>query len=329
MSLDAESLLNKARNCLDLEIAAIRATRDHLGASFVAVIEAIHDTILAGKKLILTGVGKNAPICQKLAGTFCSTGVPACFLDPNQALHGDLGVCAEGDLVFILSNSGQSGEILSLFPILKRLGAQTVAMTAQGESDLAANSDLVLTYQVEKEACPLNLAPTASTAAALALGDALAMVYIGVRGFGREDFARFHPSGSLGKSLLLKAGEIMRAGQRFAHLPKTVPVNEAIVAITQAKCGTIALTNPQTGILEGVFSDGDLRRCSIGGKDFLYQPVEDFMTKTPKTIEVEALAVDVLKIFENSNINDLIVVDGQGKPVGLIDGQDLPKMKIV
>ncbi len=329
MSLDAETLLNKARNCLNLEIAAIGATRDNLDQSFIDVIEAIHDAILSGKKLILTGVGKNAPVCQKLVGTFCSTGVPACFLDPNQALHGDLGVCAEGDLVFILSNSGQSEEILSLFPTLKRLGVQTVAITAESTSDLAVNSDLVLTYRAEKEACPLNLAPTASTSAALALGDALAMVYIEVRGFDREDFARLHPAGSLGKSLLLRASEIMRCGQRFASLPKTVTVREAILATTKAKCGTIALTNPETGVLEGVFSDGDLRRCSLSGKDFLYLPVENFMSRNPKTVAMDSLAVDVLKIFETSKVNDLIVVDSEGKPAGLVDGQDLPKLKIL
>ncbi len=329
MNLNADALLNKARNCFDLEIAAIQATKDSLNHSFVEVIEAIHDTILAKKKLILTGVGKNAPVCQKLAGTFCSTGVPACFLDPNQALHGDLGVCAEGDLVFIISNSGQSEEILSLFPILKRLGVKTVAITAEAESDLAANSDLILTYRAEKEACPLNLAPTASTTAALALGDALAMVYIEVRGFDRDDFARLHPSGSLGKSLLLRAGEIMRTGVKFACLPSTATVHEGILATSQAKCGTIALTNPETGTLEGVFSDGDLRRCSLSGQEFLYRPVEEFMSRDPKTVFTDALAVEVLKIFEKSKINDLIVIDQDGKPVGLVDGQDLPKLKIV
>jgi arabinose-5-phosphate isomerase len=329
MNVDNTTLLEKARNCLRLEIAAIQSTSDHLDENFPAIIQAIANTLLAKKKIIFTGVGKNVHICQKLVGTFNSTGAPACFLDPMQALHGDLGLCAKDDLAFLMSNSGQTSELISLLPLIKRLEVKTVAITANVKSELATNSDYTLTYKVHQEACPLNLAPTASTTAALALGDALAMVYLEIRGFSREDFAKYHPGGNLGKALLMRVDEIMRSGDNFACLPEGSTVQEAIIAITRAKCGTIALTDPKTGKISGVFSDGDLRRCSLNNTDFLQHRICEYMTRDPKTIHLKALAVDVLKIFEKTQINALIVENDQGKPVGLIDGQDIPKLKIV
>ncbi len=329
MSLDKAALLDKARNCLDQEIAAIKATAEHLDDSFVATIEAIQETVLDGKKLIFTGVGKNVAIGEKLAGTFNSTGVPACFLDPGQALHGNLGVCTEGDLALLISNSGQTEELIQMLPLIKRLGLKTILITSKADSDLAANSDLVLLYRVDEEACPLNLAPTASTTAAMALGDALAMVYLDVRGFTREDFAKLHPAGSLGKSLLLLVSEIMRSGERFASLPETSTVQDCIMSMTKVKCGTLALINTETGKLIGVFTDGDLRRAAVKGDDFLHKPVTEYMTRNPKVISDNALAVDALRILEKSLIDDLVVVDDNQRPVGIIDGQDLPKLKIV
>ena len=329
MSLDKAALLDKARNCLDQEIAAIKATAEHLDDSFVATIETIQETILDGKKLIFTGVGKNVAIGEKLAGTFNSTGVPACFLDPSQALHGNLGVCTEGDLALLISNSGQTEELIQMLPLIKRLGLKTILITSKADSDLAANSDLVLLYRVDEEACPLNLAPTASTTAAMALGDALAMVYLDVRGFTREDFAKLHPAGSLGKSLLLLVSEIMRTGERFASLPETSTVQDCIMSMTKVKCGTLALTNTGTGKLIGVFTDGDLRRAAVKGDDFLHKPVTEYMTRDPKVISDNALAVDALRILEKSLIDDLVVVDDNLCPIGIIDGQDLPKLKIV
>ena len=329
MSLDKATLLDKARNCLGQEIAAIKATAEHLDDSFVATIEAIQETVLDGNKLIFTGVGKNVAIGLKLTGTFNSTGVPACFLDPSQALHGDLGVCTEGDLAILISNSGQTEELIQMLPLLKRLGLKTVLLTSKTDSDLAANSDLVLQYRADQEACPLNLAPTASTTAAMALGDALAMVYLDLRGFTREDFAKLHPAGSLGKSLLLLVKEIMRTGERFASLPVTSSVQDCIMAMTKVKCGTLALTDSENGKLIAVFTDGDLRRAAVKSNDFLNKPVSDYMTRDPKVISDNALAVDALRILEKSLIDDLVVVDDNQRPVGIIDGQDLPKLKIV
>jgi arabinose-5-phosphate isomerase len=283
----------------------------------------------AGGKLIFTGVGKNAPIAQKVAATFNSTGVSSCFLDATQALHGDLGLVDEGDLAFLLSNSGQSEEILRLVPVLKRFGVKIVAFTSNPHSDLARNADLKLLFHVPREACPLKLAPTASTTAALALGDALAMVLLEARGLTRDDFARYHPAGNLGRVLLLRVKDIMRTADRLPIAADSVTTQDAILAMTRAKSGSIALVAGRTGRLTGILTDGDFRRSALTGSDFLQKPVAAFMTRNPKVISEDALGVDALRLFEAHKIDDLIVINARGKPVGLIDGQDLPKLKIV
>lgn len=327
--MDSALLLAKARNCLELESKAIEATAAALDEAFADVIRDIKTAVLSRNKLIFSGVGKNTAICQKLIGSFNSTGVPACFLDATQALHGDLGLLVEKDLVFLLSNSGESEELLRLLPLIKRLGSRTIVLTAQASSRLAREADRVLTYQVPREACPLGLAPTASTTAALAIGDALAMVYLDSRGFSRDDFARLHPSGSLGKTLLLRVDTIMRTGERFANAPATITVQEALFMITRAQCGAIALTDPDTGCLQGIFTDGDFRRCAVKNDDFIDKPVASFMSRDPIIIPSGSLAVEALKCFEKNDVNDLIVVDTDNRPIGLIDNQDLPKLKIL
>ena len=329
MTLDASTTLRRGRTCLAIEAAALRATAAGLDENFVTVARAVASTITAGKKLIFTGVGKSAHIAQKLAGTFNSTGAISCFLDSTQALHGDLGLCDDGDLAILLSNSGQSGEMLRLLPLLKRFGLKTIALTGSPESELARGADLRLLYRVPREACPLKLVPTASTTAALALGDALAMVLLESRGLTREDFARFHPAGNLGLVLLLKVKDVMRTGERLPVAPDQATTQEAILRMTKAKAGSIALVNRRTGKLTGILTDGDFRRSALSGPDFLQQPVATFMTRTPRTIRDDALAVAALKLFEQHKIDDLIVVNRAGKPVGLIDGQDLPKLKMV
>jgi arabinose-5-phosphate isomerase len=235
----------------------------------------------------------------------------------------------EGDLALLLSNSGQTEEILRLVPLLKRFGLQIVAFTSHPDSDLADNADHRLIYQVPREACPLRLAPTASTTAALALGDALAMVLLESRGVTRDEFARYHPSGNLGLQLLLRVRDIMRTGDRLPLAADTVTTQEAILSMTKAKSGSIALVHRKTGRLTGILTDGDFRRSALSGAGFLDQPVANFMTRGPKTIRDDALGVDALRLFEAYKIDDLIVVDARGRPVGLIDGQDLPKLKIV
>lgn len=329
MHLDSAPILERARKVFAIEAAALQQTADALDGRFVAVVAALAESIRSGRKLLVTGVGKNVHIAQKIAGTFNSTGVPTSFLDAVQALHGDLGLCGEGDLCLLLSNSGETEEMLRVLPFLKRLGVRTVAITAVAASTLGRGCDHCLTYVYGEEACPLKLAPTASTTAALALGDALAMTYLEVRRFAREDFARFHPAGSLGKVLLLSVRDIMRSGERFAVRPQSVTVQEAILAITEAKCGSIALTDPSTGQLTGVFSDGDFRRAALREPLVLQQPVARFMTANPKTVSAEAMAVEALKIFEKHKINSLIAIEADGTPAGMVDGQDMPKLRLV
>ena len=329
MALQPKTVLARARACIRIENDALVQTARSLGGEFVATARAVDATRSAGGKLIFTGVGKNAPIAQKIAATFNSTGVSSCFLDATQALHGDLGLVDEGDLAFLLSNSGQSEEILRLVPVLKRFGVRLVAFTGNPASDLARRADLRLIYRVPREACPLKLAPTASTTAALALGDALAMVLLEARGLTRDDFAKYHPAGNLGRVLLLRVKDIMRTGNRLPVAPDDVSTQDAILAMTKAKSGSIALVAKKTGKLTGILTDGDFRRSALADPDFLRRPVSAFMTRNPKVIAEDALGVDAVRLFEAHRIDDLIVVNARGKPVGLIDGQDLPKFKIV
>lgn len=329
MALDPKSALTRARACIRIEMDALDATAKGLGEEFVAAAHAVEEAVDAGKKLIFSGVGKSAHIAEKLVGTFNSTGAPSCFLDATQALHGDLGICSEGDIAIVLSNSGQSEEVLRLVPVLKRFGVRIVALTSDSESDLAKHAEFKLIYRVPREACPLKLAPTASTTAALALGDALAMVLLETRGVTREDFARYHPAGNLGRLLLLKVKDIMRSGDRLPVMDDRGTLQEAILAMTKAKSGSIALTAGRGGKLSGILTDGDFRRSALTGPDFLSKRVTEFMTRTPKTIQEEALGVEALRIFEQYKIDDLIVLNRKGQPVGLVDGQDLPRLKIV
>ena len=329
MALDSKSVLSLARACIRIETDALNETAKALGDEFVETARAVASISAAGRKLIFTGVGKSAHIAEKIAATFNSTGISSCFLDATQALHGDLGLVDEGDLAFLLSNSGQSDEIVRLVPMLRRFGVRIVAFTSNADSDLSRNADLQLIYRVPREACPLKLAPTASTTAALALGDALAMALLKMRGLTRDDFAKYHPAGNLGRVLLLRVRDIMRAGDRLPVAPDTVTTQDAILAMTKAKSGSIALVAKKTGKLTGILTDGDFRRSALTGPDFLSKPVAMFMTRTPKTIRDDALGVDALRLFEAHKIDDLIVVNARGRPVGLIDGQDLPKLKIV
>ena len=329
MDAEQSSQLARGRECILIEARALEATAAALDETFVAAVDLLHATVTAGRKIITAGIGKSGSIAEKLVGTLNSIGAPACFLDPVNALHGDLGLCSEGDCAILFSNSGTTEELLRLVPLLKRFGLRTLALTSQAASPLARGCDLALAYRVPAEACPLKLAPTASTTAALATGDALAMVLLEKRGVTRDDFARLHPAGNLGRSLLLRVADVMRTGERFACQPDTCTVQEAIVAMTRAKAGCIALVHPEDGRLSGVFTDGDFRRCALTGPDFLQKPVAMFMTRQPKSVRAGALAVDALRVFEASRIDDLLALDDDGRPVGVVDGQDLPQFRVV
>jgi len=330
MPLNSATLLAKARRCLAIEREALTATARGLDQQFVAVVRAVETAVARGGKVILSGVGKNAHIAQKLTGTLNSIGVPACFLDPTQALHGDLGLCADGDLAILLSNSGATAEMLRLLPLFEKFGLETVALTGSEKNELARGCDYRLVYSAPHEACPLALAPTASTTAALAIGDALAMVLLESRGLTREDFAKYHPAGTLGMTLLLRVKDIMRTGESCPVLKeRQTTVQEAIFAMTRAKSGAVALVDAK-GRLQGIFTDGDFRRSALnGGAGFLGKPVGEFMTRGGKTIPADALAVEALKIFQQFKISDLFALDAKGRPIGYIDVQDLPKLKIL
>ncbi|NUP95766.1 MAG: KpsF/GutQ family sugar-phosphate isomerase [Planctomycetaceae bacterium] len=322
----ASDRLERAREVIRVEARTIARLEGLLDQRFVTAI----DLLLGCKgKVVCTGMGKAGLIAQKVSATLASTGADSIYLHPAEALHGDLGRIRPGDVLLAMSNSGETAEVKVVVPVARKIGAKVITLTGNTQSGLAQLSDVVLDIGRVDEACPLGLAPTASTSAMLALGDALAMVLLETRGLTRDDFARYHPAGNLGRVLLLRVKDIMRTGDRLPVARETVPTQDAILAMTRARSGSIALVAPRTGVLTGILTDGDFRRSALTGPDFLRQPVSRFMTRRPKTVAAEALGVEALRLFATHKVDDLIVVDNRGRPVGLVDSQDLPKLKIV
>lgn len=322
------SHLKRARQVFDIELAALKAVRAQLDDAFERAVELIVTTLQRRGKIVIVGIGKSGNIGQKIAATLTSTGSTSVVLNSVDALHGDLGILNDGDLVLALSYSGESEELINLLPAIKRFPVDIIAMTGNPRSSVARRSDVVLNVRVPKEACPFNLAPTSSTTAMLVMGDALAMTVLQARGFKEQDFARHHPAGSIGRSLLLQVRDIMRKDVRNAVAREDVTVKEALLVMTQAKSGSVSVVN-QRGKLTGVFTDGDLRRHMASDEKILSRPISKVMTRKPISLGEEALAVEALKIFNERNIDDLIVVNARNEPVGLIDSQDLPKLKIM
>ena len=327
--MSAPSHLDKAQAVFDIEIAALQRTRARLDGAFDEAVELFRATLAAGGKLVVTGVGKSFHIGQKIAATLTSTGAPAAVLHPSEAMHGDLGILRPEDAVLALSYSGESDELVNLLPVLKRTGVRIVALTGDPAATLAKHSDVVLDGSVEREACPFNLAPTASTTVALAIGDALAIALLEARGVSREDYASFHPGGAIGRALLLKVDDIMRAGDRLAAVPATATVRDAVIAMTKVQAGAVAVIDAARRVV-GLFTDGDLRRYLAGGAtDVQTRPVADLMTKNPSTVRAGRLAADALAVFQQHRFDDLVVVNADGTLAGMIDIQDLPKFKIL
>lgn len=326
--METPEIIAKGQRCLDIEIAALQATRDSLGEDFARVVGILHQTLAVGNKLILSGVGKNAHICQKLVGTLNSTGAPSTFLDPVQALHGDLGLCRQGDTLLAFSNSGETAELLRFLPMVQRFDVQTIAVTAKTESSLAQLCDATLAYVADREACPLELAPTASTTASMAIGDAVAMVLLELNAISRQDFAKFHPGGALGRVLSPRVDEIMRSKDRLAALEKDASCKDCLAEMSAKSSGCVALLE-NDGTLAGIMTDGDIRRYILSHPTFLESPASTVMTTNPITIKSGAYAAQALKTFETSSIDDLIVIDGENRPIGIIDGQDLTKVRVV
>ena len=325
--------LDRARRVLDVEIAALRKLRarlrdPHSGRQFELAIELLLACLKRRGKIVVTGIGKSGIMGQKVAATLTSTGAPSVVLDAVEALHGDIGVVADGDVVLVFSYGGETEELLNVLPAIKRFDVQIISVTGGPKSRLAHYSDAVLNVAVDKEACPFNLAPTASTTAMLAMGDALAMVLLETRGFKKRDFARLHPGGSIGRSLLLLVRDIMRTGNRNAVIESGRTVKEAIMAMTRAKSGSISVVDGR-GRLAGIFTDGDFRRHIERDAAVLNRPIDEVMTRRPVVVRDDQLAVEAVKIFNSREIDDLVVVDKGFCPVGLVDSQDLPKFKIM
>jgi len=324
----AMSHLARARTVFDIELAALKAVRAQLDAAFDRAVDLIVETLRRRGKMVVVGIGKSGNIGQKIAATFTSTGSTSVVLNSVDALHGDLGIVNDGDLVLALSYSGESEELINLLPALKRFSVRLIALTGNLKSTVARHSDVVLNVKVPKEACPFNLAPTASTTAMLALGDALAMSVLQARGFKEQDFAKHHPAGAIGRSLLLQVRDIMRTGASNAVVEESLSVKEALLVMTRAKSGSVSVVDAR-GKLAGVFTDGDLRRHMAADEDILSRSLKLVMTRSPICVKDDALAAEALKIFNERNIDDLIVVNAKRQPVGMVDSQDLPKLKIM
>lgn len=320
--------LAQARRVIELEMAEVQRLHDRLGDNFNQAVETLRTSVENRGKVVVVGVGKSGHIGEKIAATLTSTGSPAVVLNSLNALHGDLGVVSDGDVVLALSYSGETDELLNILPALARFDVKIISVTGNANSFLAKNSHVHLDVKVEREACPLELAPTSSTTAMLVLGDALAMVLLEARGFTKEDFARFHPGGRLGRTLLLKVHQIMRGLDQMAMVRPGVTVRDALFAMAKARAGSAVMTD-ENGALLGIFTHGDFGRHFQNHPDLLEKPVLDFMTRQPVSVQQDKLAAEALKILEKKRIDDLLVLNEAGQPVGMIDSQDLARFRLV
>lgn len=321
-------IIEQARQVLAAEAAAIEALIPRINGQFTVAVE----LILQGQgRVIVTGMGKSGLIGKKIAATLASTGTPSFFLHPAEGIHGDLGMVTSEDIVLALSNSGETAEVIGILPAIRRIGARIIAMAGREQSTLAQNADVFLDVAVEKEACPMGLAPTASTTAALAMGDALAVALLSSRKFTPEDFALFHPGGSLGRKLLLTVENVMHTGEDNPVVLADQLVKEALFVMTAKGLGVTSVVDKE-GRLLGIVTDGDIRRGLEKGHDFLDRPVETIMTKTPRTITKDKLAAQALNLMEKNKprpITVLPVVDDQFRAIGIIHLTDLLRQGVV
>ncbi|KAB2640726.1 MAG: KpsF/GutQ family sugar-phosphate isomerase [Verrucomicrobia bacterium] len=320
--------LERARRVLSIEIDELHRLSARLDSSFALAVGMLREAVERRGKIVVLGVGKSGHIGEKIAASLTSTGAPAVVLNSLNALHGDLGVISDGDVILTLSYSGETEELIRILPSLARFDIRKISLTGNPNSSLAKASDLVLDVSVSQEACPHNLAPTSSTTVMLALGDALAMVLLEERGFTKEDFARFHPAGQLGRTLLLKVSDIMRGGDQIALVKGSDSVISVLKELTSKHAGA-ALVVDEQGLLEGIFTHGDFARHFSSDPQIGNQPVSGVMTRNPITIHADKLAAEVLKVLEQHHIDDLVVTDEGGKPLGVIDSQDLSRLKLL
>jgi arabinose-5-phosphate isomerase len=319
------NVIKRAREVLDIEAQAIKLLKGRLGKGFVKAIE----LILKNKgRVVVSGMGKTGIIAQKLSATLASTGTPSLFMHTAEAIHGDLGKVTSDDIVIILSNSGSTEEMKQLLPLLKKIGSPIISLTGNLKSILAKYSDVVLDVSVEREACPLGLAPTASTTATLAMADALAVCLLERKGFKEKDFAFFHPGGALGRRLFLKVEDIMRRAHGNAVVDENKKVSQVLCAITRARSGSATIVD-KSGKLKGIFTDGDLRRHLESDKDLAVRLIKDVMTRNPTVVNKDMLAAEAMRILQAKKIDEVPVVDKFMRPVGLLDVQDLLKAGLV
>lgn len=323
-----DAILKRAREVFDIEIQGLEAVRDNLSDSFVQLVERCRETISSGGKLVFTGVGKSGYIGKKIAATLSSVGSPSIFMHPVEARHGDLGMIQKHDLLIALSYSGETEELLVVLNPAKRLGVDLVSITASSQSTLGKMSELVVEMPVPQEACPFNLAPTTTTTALLALGDALAMVLLQEQGFTKSDYGRLHPGGAIGRMVTLRACDMMRDREHSAIVQPETTVREAICRMSHARCGS-AIVESASGELAGIFTDGDFRRWAEKDMSVLERTMAEVMTPKPVTVQGESLAVEVMKVLEKRHIDDIIVVGADGRVLGFIDVQDLPGLKLM
>jgi arabinose-5-phosphate isomerase len=324
-SFDAARALQLARQTLDIEACALLGLKARQGDEFVAVAEAL---LGCRGRIVVMGMGKSGHVGRKIAATLASTGTPSFFVHPAEASHGDLGMVTSGDVVLAISNSGESDEIVAIVPAIKRLGVTLVAMTGHPQSSLARHADLHLSSAVDQEACPMNLAPTASTTAQMALGDALAVALLDARGFREEDFARSHPGGSLGRKLLMHVSDLMRSGDAVPRVGPDASFNEMLREMTGKGLGFSAIADA-AGRVQGIFTDGDLRRLIERGADLRALRASDVMHTGPKLVRADALAVDAAQVMEQHRITSVLVIDEAGALVGALNSNDLMRAKVI
>lgn len=321
----ASASLKEGRRVLQIEARAVQTLIDRLDERFTQAVDLLYN---CKGKVVVSGMGKSGLIGQKIAATLASTGTPAFFLHPAEGVHGDLGMLARRDALIAISNSGETKEILQLLPYIERMGVPTVGMTGKMDSTLAKHSDVVLDVSVSEEACPMGLAPTASTTAALAMGDALAVALLQKRGFRSEDFAQFHPGGTLGRRLLIKVRDLMHVGEELPRVQEQATASDAISEISAKKLGMTTVVD-RTGALVGVITDGDLRRFVQKGGDVIKASAGTLASRTPRTIEPDDLAARAVEMMERFSITTLVVMEGERRIVGVIHLHDLLKNGIV
>ena len=325
VTLDAHRVLELARATFDIEARELVSVGARQGDAFVRAVQAM---LMCQGHTVIMGMGKSGHVGRKIAATLASTGTPSFFVHPAEASHGDLGMVTPGDVVLAISNSGESDELAAILPALRRLGVTLVAMTGQLHSTLARHADLVLSSAVDQEACPLNLAPTASTTAQMALGDALAVALLDARGFVEADFARSHPGGSLGRKLLMHVRDLMRTGEALPTVGPHTSLTDMLKEMSRKGLGFAAVVQADQ-VLLGIFTDGDLRRLIERGADLLSLQAQDVMNPAPRRVHPDALAVDAADLMEQHRITSVVVVDGAQRIVGALNSNDLMRAKVI